>query len=136
MSVYFHARMTENRDKGILKFKNIHVNEGDAFNETVFTAPVAGTYHFSFYGAVFNASSDFKISATIDGVLMENVNPKCSNCSTKLLYFAASYHLKEGNTLWLFKHGNISSGTVAGGNKYQSHSNFFGWLLEEDMEED
>ena len=95
--VYFHARMTENCRNGKLPFKSRGVNIGGALNELDFTAPVAGTYHFDFYGTVINASSDFKMCSSINNYALEYIYLKCANCSTQLLYFAATYHLNAGD---------------------------------------
>jgi len=119
--VYFHARLIENCGGGILSFKSREVNIGGALNEWDFTAPVAGTYHFDFFGSVLNASSDFKMCTSINSGVKEFIYLKCANCSTQFLYFAATYHLNAGDKFWLFKFGD-TSGTVVEGGSYDPHS--------------
>lgn len=110
---------------GILPFKRRDINIGGAFNEWDLTAPVAGTYHFSFHGTVLNPGSDFQISTTINNYVQEYISIKCGNCSSHFLYIARTYHLNAGDRFWLYKSWR-TSGTVGEG------ANFFGWLVQED----
>lgn len=137
-SIYFYAKLTDNIGAGWIPFKRRDVNVGDAMGEWAFTAPVAGIYHFVFYGTVINPGSDFLVSFVYRDVkgpqiMYQDTRINCTNCSFSFVNMATTYHLKAGDQIQLYK--PLGTGTLAGDwNTYSSRQSLlFGWLVEEDL---
>ena len=125
--------MTENLESGYLTFKRFEVNVGSAMRESKFTAPVAGIYHFQFNAVVHNnVGNNFIISMGVGGVFHINTKIICQNCTTQFVSMVRTCHLNAKDEVWLYKPPG-TSGIIAGGDPYDAHSNFAGWLVEEDM---
>jgi len=131
-SVYFFVAMTENLESGYLLFKRMDVNVGGAMSEWKFTAPVAGIYHFQFSAIVHNLGTNFTIAIGVGSDFHQYTKIDCQNCSTQFVSLVRTCHLNAKDKVWLYKPPG-TSGTIAGGGSYDSHSNFAGWLVEEDV---
>jgi len=126
--------MTENLESGNLVFKRFYVNVGDAMRESKFIAPVAGIYHFQFNAIVLNnnVGNNFIIAMGVGSDFHLYTKIYCQNCSTQFLSMVRTCHLDVNDKVWLYKPSG-TSGIIAGGGPYDAHSNFAGWLVEEDI---
>ena len=110
-----------------MRFQRERVNIGRALNlkEGIFTAPVAGLYHFQFVGLKDHSKISVYVLLMVNGVNVAlcyadapaNYNP---------LTLSTSLPLKSGDRVWLLADGSSNI-------HEDGHRNVFtGWLVEED----
>jgi hypothetical protein len=121
------------------------VNTGGAMNLTsgVFTAPVAGIYSFSFHGlAEFQETKStipylavglFVNSERVALALTEESNTLMdkSKGQRSPLSLATTIELQKGDQVWLDMF--VKSGAIALYDNANSHTDFSGWLVQEDI---
>jgi len=125
-SVHFQVEKYIKIKEGIVRFERERVNIGRAMNlkEGIFTAPVAGLYHFQFVGLKDNSKTSVYVYIMVNG----NGYGVCyadTLADYPPLILSTSLPLKSGDRVWLQTYGS--------GNLHEDgHRNVFtGWLVEE-----
>jgi len=124
--------MSVNENKEVIRYNVARLNNGDAMNlgTGVFTAPVAGTYFFSFAASKHGMSYNFLgAHLRLNGVVV------ASGFSGALFYpsmlsIHSTLKLKVGHRIDMFKFaGELHSDQIS----YIHTCHFSGLLLEEDL---
>ena len=133
-SIHFYVQKNSNftTKDTIIPFEVARLNVGDAMNlETgIFTAPVAGIYHFEFTAASNNSATALFIDLQLNGAKVSSAhNHQQSSAGSHLrLSLTASLRLEVNDRVNLFVYeGELFDNDGL----YQNH--FTGWLMEEDL---
>ena len=137
--VYFYVQ--RNGDfKGIgqpVTFEVVRINTGNAMNagNGRFTAPVSGTYFFSFSGIAYmigtTSDGNFQASLRKDGEQIGQVKAEMTQgLSTDSYSLQSTLFLQAGQQIWVQPEVESKMYLIDSGNHY---THFTGWLLQEDV---
>lgn len=136
-SVNFYVQRNNNFEKpnAIITFDVAPLNEGGAMNlaSGIFTAPVAGFYHFEFT-AVFNRPYNhgvvrLHLNGNMVGTVSQAVDTEQEHATRKYTIFCgASLRLNLNDNVTLY---NKDNGRIF--DSADHHTHFSGWLMEEDL---
>ncbi|XP_078392306.1 complement C1q tumor necrosis factor-related protein 3-like [Cetorhinus maximus] len=129
-SVIFHAKVSDGKNPGAkqrLIYDSIIVNKGSAYNPLtgVFTAPVAGTYHFTYSLLGGTHAENTVVHLMRNEETQSYLHSKLKSEQAQTASMPAILSLNKGDQVWVrLVSGNIWSGLGA--------MNFQGVLLEAD----
>lgn len=129
LQVYFYAQVQGlyNVSRTIIPFPSVRYNVGGGFNANgTFTAPVSGTYFFSFNGLKADNTGDARVNLNVNGVDQNIAGFADGNTgSFHPMTLDSTRNLKRGDHVELF--------LVAGTLYYGVYNTFNGFLIEEDL---
>lgn len=131
--VHFYVqRKTPFRYKDVIPFESARLNEGGAMDveKGIFTAPVAGIYHFEFAYTKDCETELSDIFLHLNGEIVAHGHINSKQPTTwdwRGVTMIASLRLKSKDRVNLFN----DQGTVHENDKHLTH--FVGWLVEEDL---
>ena len=124
---FYVQRQTDYSSIGsVITYEVEKLNVGGAMNLAtgVFTAPVNGRYHFSFTARAYSPDAYNNVYLRLNGV---NIGLSFAPSYNYNLPLVGTFQLKRGDTVDVY----LYQGSI--GDSVQHHTQFSGFLLEEDL---